>query len=34
VTLPTLITMKEEAGREQDRLDVEHLRMRLNDNER
>lgn len=29
VTIPTLIRMKEAAGREQDRIDIEHLRMRL-----
>ena len=31
VSIPTLIRMKEAAGREQDRIDVEHLRMRLED---
>lgn len=31
VSIPTLIAMKEAAGREQDRIDVEHLRMRLED---
>jgi len=31
VTIPTLIEMKEAAGREQDRIDIEHLRMRLED---
>jgi hypothetical protein len=31
VSIPTLIAMKEAAGREQDRIDVEHLRMRLDD---
>lgn len=31
VTIPTLIRMKEAAGRPQDRMDVEHLRMRLED---
>lgn len=31
VSIPTLIKMKEAAGREQDRIDVEHLRMRLED---
>lgn len=31
VTIPTLIRMKEAAGRPQDRIDVEHLRMRLED---
>ena len=29
VSIPTLIRMKEAAGREQDRIDVEHLRMLL-----
>lgn len=29
VSLPTLIMMKEAAGREQDRIDIAHLRMRL-----
>ncbi|MCP9472578.1 MAG: hypothetical protein NNA30_07585 [Nitrospira sp.] len=29
VSIPTLIAMKEAAGREQDRIDIEHLRMRL-----
>jgi hypothetical protein len=29
VSLPTLIRMKEQAGRPQDRTDIEHLRMRL-----
>lgn len=29
VSIPTLIKMKEAAGREQDRIDIEHLRMRL-----
>ncbi len=33
VRLETLIRMKEAVGREQDRLDVEHLRMRLDDDE-
>jgi len=33
VSLRTLIRMKETAGREQDRIDVEHLRMRLNDDD-
>lgn len=28
----TLIRMKEAAGRPQDRIDIEHLRMRLEDN--
>ena len=32
VTIPTLIRMKEAAGRPQDRIDIEHLRMRLEDN--
>ena len=31
VSIPTLIRMKEAAGREQDRIDIEHLRMRLED---
>ena len=31
VTIPTLIRMKKTAGREQDRIDIEHLRMRLDD---
>jgi len=31
VSTPTLIKMKEVAGREQDRIDIEHLRMRLED---
>lgn len=31
VSIPTLIGMKEAAGREQDRIDIEHLRMRLDD---
>lgn len=31
VTIPTLIRMKEAAGRSQDRIDIEHLRMRLED---
>ncbi len=31
VSIPTLIHMKEAAGREQDRIDIEHLRMRLED---
>jgi hypothetical protein len=34
VTIPTLIRMKEAAGRPQDRIDIEHLRMRLDDNGR
>ncbi len=29
VSIPTLISMKEAAGRDQDRIDIEHLRMRL-----
>lgn len=33
VALPTLIEMKEAAGREQDRIDVEHLRLLLEDHE-
>lgn len=31
VSLPTLIRIKEAADREQDRIDIEHLRMRLED---
>jgi hypothetical protein len=31
VCVPTLIRMKEAAGRPQDRIDIEHLRMRLED---
>ena len=31
VSIPTLIRMKEEAGRPQDKIDIEHLRMRLED---
>lgn len=31
VSLTTLIRMKEAAGRDQDRIDIEHLRMRLDD---
>ena len=31
VSIPTLIQMKETAGRSQDRIDIEHLRMRLKD---
>ena len=31
VSIPTLIRMKEAAGREQDRIDIEHLRLRLED---
>ena len=31
VSIPALIRMKEAAGREQDRIDIEHLRMRLED---
>lgn len=34
VSIPTLIKMKEAAGREQDRIDIEHLRMRLEDDAR
>lgn len=34
VSIPTLINMKEAAGREQDRIDIEHLRMRLEDDGR
>ncbi len=34
VALPALIKMKEEAGREQDRVDLEHLRMRMDDDAR
>lgn len=30
-SLPTLIRMKEALGRQQDKIDVEHLRMRLED---
>ncbi len=33
VSIPTLIRMKEVAGRPQDRIDIEHLRMRLEDND-
>ncbi len=33
VAISTLIAMKEEAGRPEDRIDVEHLRMRLDDHE-
>ncbi len=32
VSIPTLIRMKEEAGRPQDKDDIEHLRIRLDDN--
>jgi hypothetical protein len=32
VNIPTLIKIKETAGREQDRIDIKHLRMRLEDN--
>ncbi len=32
VSIPTLIKMKEAAGRGQDKIDIEHLRMRLEDN--
>jgi len=31
VSIPTLIKMKQAAGREQDRIDIEHLHMRLED---
>lgn len=31
VSIPTLIKMKERAAREQDRIDIEHLRMRMED---
>jgi len=31
VSLPTLIRMKQKAGREQDHIDIEHLSMRLED---
>jgi hypothetical protein len=31
VSIPTLIRMKEEAGRPQDRIDIEYLRLRLQD---
>ena len=31
VSIPTLIRMKEAVGREQDRIDIEHLRMLLKD---
>ena len=31
VSIPTLIEMKQMAGHEQDLIDIEHLRMRLND---
>ncbi len=31
VSIPPLIAMKEAAGREQDRINIEHLRMRLED---
>lgn len=34
VTIPTLIKMKETAGRSQDIIDIEHLRMRLEDDAR
>jgi hypothetical protein len=34
VSIPTLIRMKEAAGRTQDRVDIEYLRMRLEDNAR
>lgn len=32
VSIPTLIRMKEAANRDQDRIDIEHLRMRLDEN--
>lgn len=32
VSIPTLIQMKQIANREQDRIDIEHLRIRLEDN--
>jgi len=31
VSVPTLIAMKEAAGREEDRADIRHLRLRLED---
>jgi len=34
VSIATLIAMKEAAGREQDRIDIEHLRMRSEDDAR
>ena len=34
VGISTLIAMKEKADRPEDRLDIEHLRMRLDDNEK
>ena len=34
VTIPTLIRMKEEAGRAQDKIDIDQLRLRLEDNAR
>jgi len=34
VSIPTLIKMKEAAGRAQDKIDIEQLRMRLEDDER
>lgn len=34
VSIPTLIRMKEAAGREQDRIDIEYLRKRLEDDDR
>lgn len=34
VSIPALIQMKEAAGRSQDRIDIEHLRMRLEDDAR
>jgi len=33
VSIPTLIRMKELAGRAQDHIDIEHLRMRLSDDD-
>ncbi len=33
VSIPTLIRMKEVAGREQDRIDIEHLRMIMEQND-
>jgi len=33
VTIPTLIKMKQAANREQDRIDIQHLQMRLEDDE-
>lgn len=34
VSIPTLIRLKEIAGREQDRIDIEYLKMRLEDDAR